>query len=113
MSHVDLDARRKARESEAQGERHTITLDGATFTLPREMPLAFAYYLQNMDLLKAANVLVGKDNAERFLEANPSDKDLEDIIELYGVGLGESSASPRSSKNAGKKSKPTSAGSTA
>jgi hypothetical protein len=107
---LDLDARRKA--ALAETEPLIVTMGGEKFTLPAELPLVFAYHLTNMDLYKAARALVGDDDAERFLEANPSEKDFEQIIEAYGVELGESSASTPSSGNTGKRSKPTSAGST-
>lgn len=110
---IDLDARRKAVAGEAKKEPMTVRLNGETFTLPAEMPLAFAYYLQNMELLKAARSLVGEKDAERFLDANPSAEDLEAIVEGYGISLGEASGSPSSSTSTGKKSKRTSSGSTA
>ena len=111
--HIDLDARRKAAMAEAKGEPLTVTIGGETFDLPAELPLSFAYYMQQIEMLKAAASLVGKENAERFLDANPTMEDLEAIVEAYGVGLGEASASPTSSASTTRRSKPTSGGSTA
>jgi hypothetical protein len=111
--HVDLDARRKAVAAEAKGEPVTVVLDGETFTLPSELPLSFAYYITTMDLMKACAVLVGKDNAERFLDAGPTNEDFEAIVEAYGLDLGEASGSPKSSASTTKRSKRTSTATTA
>lgn len=109
---LDLDARRKAAMAEANREHLIVTLDEQQFRLPVELPLAFAHYLSTMDIFKAARCLVGADDAQRFIDANPSVEDMEAIVEAYGVDLGESSASTPSSGSTGKKSKPTSSGTT-
>lgn len=109
---LDLDARRKAAMAEANHEPLVLTLSGEQFTLPVELPLSFAYYLQTMEILKAARTLVGPDDAQRFLDANPTVEDMEAIVEAYGVGLGESSGSPTSSGSTTKKSKRTSSATT-
>ncbi len=110
---LDLNERRQARMAEANAEPLTVVLGEEEFTLPAELPLAFAFYMQNLDMDKAAASLVGKSDADRFLAANPSMQDMEAIVEEYGIDMGESSASPRSLTSTGKRSRPTSRGSTA
>lgn len=95
---IDLDAARAAR-SEAAQDPVILRLGGQEFTLPPEMPVAFALYAQEGQMLKAIGALLG-DQLDAFLEQRPAVSDLEAFADLagevYGVSPGEPQASPSS-----------------
>ncbi len=109
MAELDLDARR----AEANLEDHKLTLGGKVYSLPAEMPLLFADRLAKGDLEDAILLLFGDEEGGEVASLL-TDKDLAAIAEdLYGMGdTGNSSASPVSLNRAGRRSKPTSKGST-
>jgi hypothetical protein len=113
MRGVNLDAKRAAR-AEARGENPIVTLGGREFELVGEMPLALVEKLTSGDMAGAVELLLADaDDIDEFMANRPTVKDLEAIAEIYSAGgLGESSASTRSSTSTGKPSRPTSNGST-
>ena len=116
MARLSLDAKRAAR-SEAQNEPHEVVFGGEEFTFPAWMPLEFLDYLDAGKMRTAFAVLFGEDpdadppggeQTARFFSHRPDNGDLREISQaLYSTALGESSASPDSSANGGRPSKPT------
>ena len=119
MARLDLNAIRAAR-SEAENQPHEVVLgfdaSGAeqVFLLqPRLHIETTSLLLRGLgdEVLKLN--LVNPDDWERMHKAIPDEDDLLRILnDLYGADVGESSASARSSTNGGRKSRPTSSGST-
>lgn len=103
---LDLNARRAARW-EAAGEPPTVVIGDETFTLPVELPLAFLEALNALDVRRAVGTLVGDADVDRFLAQRPSIEDLMELRSLYGVDVGEASASTTFSANGGSPSRPT------
>lgn len=114
MSEINLDKARQAR-AESIGDPITVHFGGRDFTLPPEMPFRFADEGNSGNLRGAIEELLG-DEAEQFFALDPSLPDIAELIqqasEAYGVAEGEAPASSGSSPSAGKKSRPTSSGST-
>ena len=116
MVSLDLDAKRAAR-SEAQNEPHAVVFGGEEFTFPAWMPLGFLDYLDAGKMRAAFALLFGEDDeadppggevTARFFSHRPDNGDLREISRaLYSTSLGEPSASPDSSANGGRPSKPT------
>lgn len=113
MTRVDLDAKRAARR-EARGDNPRVSLGGREYELVGEMPLALVEKLTSGDMAGAVELLLADAaDIEDFMSHRPTVNDLEVIAELYGAGgLGESSASKRSSASNGRHSRPTSNAST-
>lgn len=107
MAELDLDARR----AEANLEPHKVTIGGKVYGLPAELPLMFADHLSHGEMRLAVELLFGEEEAD---EVAPllSDADLMAIAEIYGTDPGKSSGSLPSLNRAGRRSKPTSKGST-
>jgi len=115
MATLDLDAARAAR-AEAAGETHALVFGAVEFPLPAELPADFAFRLADGETRGALEALLA-ERFEEFWERRPTIEDLtalaEGVAKLYGFGdPGESSASAPSSANGGKRSRPTSSGST-
>jgi hypothetical protein len=73
------------------------------------MPLEFTQLLGEGKLVDAVRLLlVDPDDWEQMRAALPDDDDLLAIAELYAVDLPESPASPPTSSNGGRTSRPTS-----
>jgi len=116
MASLDLDAKRAAR-SEASNEAHEVVFGGESFTFPAWMPLEFLDYLDAGRMRMAFALLFDEDlDADppggevtaRFFSHRPDNGDLREISRaLYSTNVGESSASPDSSPNGGRPSKPT------
>lgn len=116
MASLDLDAKRAAR-SEAQNEPHNVVFGGETFTFPAWMPLEFVDHLDAGRMRMAFALLFDEDvDADppggevtaRFFSHRPDNGDLRAISQtLYSTTVGESVASPDSSQNGGRPSKPT------
>lgn len=111
MASLDLDAKRAAR-SEAEQEPHKVTLGGEVFELRPRLPLEALDLMTEGAFRPAFRLILLDGQGEafgRFFSHVPDDGDLEAIVEgLYGQALGESSASPASSANGGRRSRPTS-----
>jgi hypothetical protein len=108
MAKLDLDARRAAR-SEADNTPHEVTLDGHVYPLRARMPVEFTQLLGEGKLVDAVKlILVDPDDWEQMRQALPDDDDLLAIAGLYAVDLPESPASPPTSGNGGRTSRPTS-----
>lgn len=102
MATRDLDAKRAAR-SEAQNEPHTVVFGGEKFELPPKVPLESIELMAEAKFRDAFRILLGdEDTATRFFANRPDDGDLEEIMGLYGSAP-ESSASPVSSLNNGRR----------
>lgn len=130
MVEIDLDAVRAAR-AEASGEGHVLTLLGVRLTLPAKCPLAYLdLFLEaelaetegdqerlGMEATRAAKRLLGPEQWRALLNAGADGDDLavlvEGIAKAYGFAVGESPASPDSSRPTGDRARPTSNGSTA
>lgn len=115
MGVLDLDAARAAR-TEATGEGHLFVFCGVKFPLPVELPADFAFKLADQDAKGALEALLA-ERFDEFWALRPSIEDLnalaEGVAKLYGFGTpGESPASAPSSTNGGKRSRPTSPGTT-
>lgn len=107
MAHLDLDAKRAAR-SEAENASHEVTFGGEMFLLPPRIPLECLDLMRDGAFREAFRLLLNDEQeAARFLAHRPDDADLEELMGLYGEP-GESSASPATSANGGRRSKPTS-----
>lgn len=112
---LDLDAARAAR-----AENHTarvLRLGGEEFDLPAELPFAFGDGLNQRDAGASLRALLGEDSFTRAIALGLTSEDWSEILKqvptLYGFeDEGESEASPPSPKRAGKRSKPTSRGTT-
>lgn len=112
---LDLDAARAAR-----AELHTprvLRLGGEEFDLPAELPFAFGDCLNQRDAGASLRALLGEDSYGRAIALGLSSDDWGEILQqvptLYGFAdEGESEAPPPSPKRAGKRSKPTSRGTT-
>ena len=111
MGTLDLDQARAAR-SETLGEQHVLKFGGTEFHLPVEVPLEFANHAVKGNILEALQSLLGENQFPVFMESNPSMKDVEELMngmaELYGMEVGESSASRHSLKNTSQPSRQTS-----
>jgi hypothetical protein len=108
MAKLDLDARRAAR-AEADNTPHEVTLAGHVYPLRARMPLEFTQLLGDGKLVDAVKLLlVDPDDWEQMRTALPDDDDLLALTELYTVDMGESPASPPTSSNGGRSSRPTS-----
>jgi hypothetical protein len=116
MASLDLDAKRAAR-SEATNKPHEVVFGGESFTFPAWMPLEFLDHL-DAGRMRAAFALLfdedldadppGGEMTARFFSHRPDNGDLREISRaLYSTSLGEPSASPASSANGGRPSKPT------
>jgi hypothetical protein len=90
MARIDLTERRKAR----QRVPHEVVLNGHTWELPAELPVLVPDYLSQGEFGKAVRVLFGEHTAEAAAELTMDD--LADIVTVYGVELGERSASSAS-----------------
>lgn len=115
MAHGDLDALAAVR-AEGRGEPPTITFKGETFELPPEMPIAVVEaWVADADAVTFGQAILG-DEWDRFRALNPSREDVwalgAQAQELWNVSPGESRASDDSSSMSGRRSRPTSNGST-
>lgn len=112
---LDLDRLRAAR-LEAAKEPPLVTLGGEEFVLPAELPAEFVVVAARGDMEEAVGTLLDPADVERFWKVRPSVADLMALFEgapgLYGLDVGEPSASENSSPDDGTNSKPTSNGST-
>lgn len=110
MGTLDLDQAKAAR-SEALHEEHVVKFGGSEFHLPTEVPLEFASHAIKGDILEALQSLLG-EGFPVFMESQPSMKDVEALMngmnELYGMDVGESSASRHSLPSTSAPSRPTS-----
>lgn len=96
---IDLDQVEIA-AAEADLQPVTLRFSGTDFTLPAEMPAAFALYASAGRLFEALEALLGKDQMTAFLDLNPGMRHIEALAEkageVYGVTPGEAPASPNS-----------------
>lgn len=89
---VDLDALRQARADTDPVK--TFRLGGQVFTVPSKMPLYVGLLIGEGKMREAIRLWLGVEQEEAFAELGADDDDLSDLIRaLYGVGMGESSAS--------------------
>lgn len=114
---LDLDKARAAR-LEAKGEGHTVIFGGVEFPLPPELPYTAAEAIEAGNFrLALSTVLNG--TSEKFFELKPTTDDLEALVrgmvDMYAPGstVGESQASPSSSKRPSKSSRQPSSATTA
>lgn len=120
MATVDLDAKLEAAKAEVTGEPHTLTFRNLTLTLPAKMnALGVADACRYRGLEQTARLveaLVGEAQYQSLLGLKLDDAELgivvDGVAEVYGLEVGESSASGTSSANGSKHSRPTSKGST-
>lgn len=95
---IDLDRARKAR-AEKNGEPVTLRLGGKDFALPAEMPIEFALQAAEGEMRNAIAALLG-DQVDAFFAMQPSLGDFAELAEqagaVYGIELGDTSASPSS-----------------
>ena len=116
MTRLDLDARLELARTEAgQGETPSIVWRGREWALPTDLPVEFLSFFDDVQSLpKALETLLGPDM--RALDPPVGIREAmtlaEALPELYGLTLGEPVASPGSSAGTGKRSKPTSPGTT-
>jgi hypothetical protein len=101
---INLDAARAARR-ETLGETPTVVFGGETFELEPELPFALVDALLDAGDEETAKVAVVKamakamfgDRYADFMAKNPSMADVQELViqitPLYGLTLGESSAS--------------------
>ncbi len=121
MATVDLDAKLDAAKAEQTGEPNTLTFRGLVLTLPTPMnALGVADACRYRGLEQTARLieaLIGSEQYEQLLTLHLGDDELGVVVEgisaLYGLAMGESSASESSSANGSSSSRPTSKGSTA
>jgi len=124
---IDLDEGRAERR-EALGEAPTVTLMGKVFNLPVEMPLDIADHMVTLSdsmkkkdgsettraLFKIMHSML-EDQYDAFLALHPAAPDLGKFVagipDIYGLEVGESGASAKSSKTTSaqprRRSKPT------
>jgi hypothetical protein len=100
----------KALRLEESGEPRGFIFGGKEFELPAEMPWAFAWSASKGDFDAGMIALLGSAQGRRFLDLNPSAKDIEaiatEVAKVYAAGSpGESSASSSSSKTTSKSSR--------
>lgn len=112
VTRLDLNARRAARAS-AKGEAFVVRLGAEQFTLAPEMPFFCLEAVEDNRFIDAVKMLVNPGDWDRFKACAPTFNDVIEIIEAYGVGLGESSNSDGSWASTGASSKPTSPDTTA
>lgn len=95
---IDLDAKRIARQ-EAAGELVTVRLGGQDFTMPAELPVDFSELAQQ-GRIRDAITLLFNGQADDFFAKNPTVDDIKAMVEgaaeLYGLKVGESTASGNS-----------------
>lgn len=113
MGHADLDAARAARE-EARGEYPVVTFGGRDYKLTPELYVDAANAWKDNQADEFVRlVLADPSEADDFLANRVSWADLNEVITAFTAGdPGESSASSRSSKPGGRRSRPTSSAST-
>lgn len=110
------DAKLTAAEAEVTGDPRELPIRDETFTLPGDLDaLGIADAARYRGLEQTARLveaLFGRPHYERLLAMRLNDAELgkavEDACALYGLTLGESSASGKSSQNGSKSSRPTS-----
>lgn len=98
MSELDLDAKRAAR-AEKLGAAPVLKVGGEAFALPHRLPLVVLEEIAHGKFVSGFTLLLGgNDEARRLLVMHGFDQDdLKDLFtELYGVALGEATASIRS-----------------
>lgn len=112
MPNLDLAARRAARAA-ALSEPFTLDIGDQTFTVVSELPVAMSDAETMNDMTALVRLLLADPEADydRFMATKPTMNDLLDIVEWYGVSLGESVRSAVSSRNTGGPSARTSNGS--
>ena len=112
---IDLDAL-SAAERSTSDEPVVVTFKGEEFTLPADLPWAFAKHMSNGDADLGLRALFG-DDLERFEALGPSARDVVVLANAaaraYGFDdVGESSGPRLSSGSNGQPLNPTSNGST-
>lgn len=112
MTRLDLNARKAARAS-AKAEAFVVRLGNEQFTLAPEMPFFCLEAVEDNRFIDAVKLLVAPGDWDRFRSCAPTFNDVIEIIEAYGVGLGESSPSQDSSRGTGEPSRLTSPDTTA
>ena len=110
---VDLDAQRAARAELA--EQRGIRLGGEDFVLVSELPLDTISIARSGDFERAlGGLLADESDLDRLMSVRPTIADFESILAVvFGVDPGEATASSPRSKSTGRRSRPTSGGSTA
>lgn len=108
---LDLNAKRAARAA-ARGEGMFITVDEHDIELIAELPLDFDVIRvdNTMDVVKM--LLVNPEDYEVLKKAKLSLNDVLEIVEMYGVQLGESLSAAESSIKTSARSRQTGKGST-
>jgi hypothetical protein len=109
---IDLDA---VIAAEVKGDPIPVKVGGKTFKLLPEMPWEAPVLIGKDDARGALACLSVNGDGDKFADAVLADHPtLKQVAERMATiyGLGESSASPRSSTNGGTRSRPTSKGST-
>lgn len=100
MGTLDLDAARAAR-AEAKQENHVVVFGGEKFELPPEPPWEMVELPAMGDAPGGVRALLGDEQYIAFKRHRPSVPDmvalLEGAVGLYGLTVGESSASAGSS----------------
>ena len=114
MGHLDLDAARAARdEARADVESPTVTVGGKTYELTPVLLIDAAdAYRRSDGAAFVRGILVNPDEADEFLANRLAWADLDEILTVWRVDPGESSASAASSTNGGTRSRRTSQPST-
>jgi hypothetical protein len=112
---IDLNAARAAR-LEKLGDAPVVAFGPEQFKLPAELPADFAFLTADGKFHEGIRAVLG-DQFDLFWQQQPSMDDLLEFVEgvtrCYGFGdTGESSASGTPSETTGKRSRPTSKGST-
>ena len=123
MATIDLAARRAARaaEEEHKPQEHWLRVDDKhAFRLPDKLPAMFVIAASRVAegdmaaLEQALGYVFGERTEEilALLDLGELNEVMGDVTALYGVSLGEASASDGSSSNTGPVSRPTSNAST-
>lgn len=117
---VDLDAKLAAARAETTQDVHVLVFRGREFTLPTEAPFTVLEAVmrgsnETTQAFLAVRAILGEEY-EMFLECRPTVAEatafVGEAIGLWGLDLGESSASDGSSEATSTPSSPTSNGST-
>lgn len=110
MANLDLDAKRAARdEARADRDPPTITVGGREYKLTPVMSIdAAELYVEGKGAEFVRRILADPTEADDLLANRLEWADLDEILTVWGLNSGESSASNGSSPKGGKRSRPTS-----
>ena len=100
---IDLDAHRAARIERAGGAKK-VRLGGEIIELRAELPIDVVEQFSGLTADNLASIFdlmaATEEDAEKLRKARPTIEDVDALVELWGVSLGESQASASSSESA-------------